>query len=257
MESKHGIAFVANRARFEPMMEEAEWIPGKHFEQGPTCTTCHMSATKNLLLTHDVGERISWTLRPPVSEKIDAAAIKAGERAKSWQQRRKDMRDVCTSCHGPEWVDNWYHQYDRAVELYNTKFGRPSTELYQMARSSGLLTAVEFDKEIEFTYFFLWHHEGRRARHGVAMMGPDYTQWHGFFEVAHRFYMEFVPQMRELIHEGERAGGSKAAAARRLDARLDEVLNSEQHRWFLGKMSPGELAARKAASEEFKKRYAQ
>ena len=257
MESKHGIAFVANRARFEPMMEEKDWIPGKHFEQGPTCTTCHMSATKNLLLTHDVGERISWTLRPPVSEKIDAAAIKAGERVKSWQQRRKDMRDVCTSCHGPEWVDNWYQQYDRAVELYNTKFGQPSTELYQMARSSGLLTAIEFDEEIEFTYFFLWHHEGRRARHGVAMMGPDYTQWHGFFEVAHRFYMEFVPQMRELIHEGERAGGSKATAARRLNARLDEVLNSEQHRWFLGKMSPGELAARKAASEEFKKRYAQ
>ena len=257
MESKHGIAFVANRARFEPMMEEAEWIPGKHFEQGPTCTTCHMSATRNLLLTHDVGERISWTLRPPVSEKIDAAAIKAGERVKSWQQRRKDMRDVCTSCHGPEWVDNWYTQYDNAVDLYNTKFGRPATELYQMARSSGLLTATEFDEEIEFTYFFLWHHEGRRARHGVAMMGPNYTQWHGFYEVAHRFYMEFVPQMRELIHEGERADGSKAAAARRLNARLDEVLNSEQHRWFLGKMSPGELAARKAASEEFKKRYAQ
>ena len=61
MESKHGIAFVANRTRFEPMMEEKEWIPGKHFEQGPTCTTCHMSATRNLIpLTHDVGERISW-----------------------------------------------------------------------------------------------------------------------------------------------------------------------------------------------------
>jgi hypothetical protein len=28
------------------------------------------------------------------------------------------------------------------------------------------------------------HHEGRRARHGAAMMGADYTQWHGFYEVA-------------------------------------------------------------------------
>jgi hypothetical protein len=118
-----------------------------------------------------------------------------------------------------------------------------------------LLSATEFDDEIEFTYFFLWHHEGRRARHGVAMMGPDYTQWHGFFEVAHRFYQEFVPQLRELIVHGRRSG--KAAAVSRLQAKLNEVLNSDQHKWFLGKMSVGELAARKKASEEFKKRYAQ
>ena len=257
MESKHGIAFVANRARFEPMMEEKEWIPGKHFEQGPTCTTCHMSATRNLPLTHDVGERISWTLRPPISEKIDAAAIKAGNPVKPWQQRRDDMKDVCTSCHGPEWVGNWYEQYDSAVELYNNKFGRPATELYQLARSTGLLTDIEFDEEIEFTYFFLWHHEGRRARHGVAMMGPDYTQWHGFFEVAHRFYMEFIPQLREIITHGRQTGGPKAAAARQLQAKLQEVLDSDYHKWFSGKMSASERAARKRAAEEFKKRYAQ
>jgi len=95
--SKHGIAFEANRTRFEPMMAEKDWIPGVHFEQGPTCTTCHMSATRNLPLTHDVGQRISWTLRPPVSEKIDAAALSRGEETKPWQERRKDMRDVCQS----------------------------------------------------------------------------------------------------------------------------------------------------------------
>ena len=216
-----------------------------------------MSATRNLPLTHDVGERISWTLRPPVSEKIDAAALKAGRQVKPWQQRRTDMQDVCTSCHGPEWVGNWYEQYDSAVELYNNKFGRPATELYQLARSTGLLTDIEFDEEIEFTYFFLWHHEGRRARHGVAMMGPDYTQWHGFFEVAHRFYMEFIPQLREVITHGRQAGGPKAAAARQLQAKLQEVLDSDYHKWFSGKMSASERAARKRAAEEFKKRYAQ
>ena len=145
-------------------------------------------------------------------------------------------------------------QYDNLVNLYNDKFGRPSTEIYQMARQSGLLTATEFDEELEFTYFFLWHHEGRRARHGAAMMGPDYTQWHGMYEVAHRFYMEFVPQVRELVDHNR---GANAAAARRLDAKLTEVLESDHHKWFVGQMSPGELAARKAAAEEFKKRYAQ
>ncbi|MDE0108679.1 MAG: multiheme c-type cytochrome [Bryobacterales bacterium] len=252
--SKHGIAFEANRDRFEPMMEEKEWIPGHDFEQGPTCTSCHMSATRDLPLTHDVGERISWTLRPPVSEKIDAAAIQQGEQVKSWEDRRRDMRNVCESCHGPEWVGNWYKQYDDLVELYNEKFGRPSTELFQMARSSGLLTSVEFDEELEFTYFFLWHHEGRRARHGAAMMAPDYTQWHGMYEVAHRFYMELVPQVRELIEHNRT--GPRAAAARRLETRLNSILESEMHRWFLGQTSDAEKAAREAAREAFSRRYA-
>ena len=46
------------------------------------------------------------------------------------------------------------------MNLYNDKFGRPATELYQMARSSGLLTATAFDEELEFTYFFLWAPSG-------------------------------------------------------------------------------------------------
>jgi len=124
-----------------------------------------------------------------------------------------------------------------------------------MARSEGLLTTTQFDDELEFTYFFLWHHEGRRARHGAAMMGPDYTQWHGMYEVSHRFYMEFVPQLREVIAHNR--GAAKAAAAARVAAKLEEVLNSDHHKWFLGKMSAGKTAARKAAAEEFKQRYAQ
>ncbi len=144
------------------------------------------------------------------------------------------------------------------VHLYNRKFGRPATDLYQLARSSQLITSdTTFDDEIEFTYFFLWHHEGRRARMGAAMMAPDYTQWHGFYEVAHRFYMEFVPQLREIIEHGKKKGGRRSAAAHRLEAELERVLQSEEHRWFLGRMSPGERAARKRAAEEFRKRYSQ
>ena len=30
------------------------------------------------------------------------------------------------------------------------------------------------------------------------MMAPDYTHWHGMYEVAERFYMELIPQAREL-----------------------------------------------------------
>jgi len=31
--------------------------------------------------------------------------------------------------------------------------------------------------------YYLWHHTGRRARHGAAMGGPDYAHWHGFFQI--------------------------------------------------------------------------
>ncbi|MFN7924823.1 MAG: multiheme c-type cytochrome [Bryobacteraceae bacterium] len=258
-ESKHGIAFAAHRTRYETLMEKKDWIPGKDFEQGPTCTTCHMSATKNLPLTHDVGARISWTLRPPVSEKIDAAAKAQSRTVKPWEQRRSDMRQVCQSCHAANWVENWYTQFDRMVGLYNDKFGGPATKLYQMTRAAGLISNdVDFDDELEFTYYFLWHHEGRRARHGVAMMGPDYTQWHGNYEVAHRFYMEFVPQLREVIKRGAESGdAAKVAAAKKVEAELEQVLNSDLHRWYVGKMTPAEREARKKAAEEFKRRYAQ
>ena len=257
-ESKHGIAFAANRTRLVPMMSDKDWLPGVHYEQGPTCSSCHMGATRNLPRTHDVGERISWTLRPPISEKIDAAAIKQGKDVKPWQDRRQDMQDVCNSCHGPEWVDNWYQQFDNLVNLYNDKFGRPATALYKAIREKGLISSdITFDDSIEFTYFFLWHHEGRRARHGAAMMGPDYTQWHGMYEVAHRFYMEFVPELREIIHEGENSGDPNLqAAAKEVEAQLQEILESDMHRWFLGKMDPRIKEAREKARSEFKKRYA-
>jgi len=49
------------------------------------------------------------------------------------------------------------------------------------------LTPTPFDEKIEWTYYELWHHQGRRARMGTAMMGPDYAQWHGFYEVAKPF----------------------------------------------------------------------
>ena len=33
---------------------------------------------------------------------------------------------------------------------------------------------------------------------GASMMGPDYTQWHGFYEVARLFHTEFLPGADEL-----------------------------------------------------------
>jgi len=185
-ESKHGIAFVANRELMN--LDAGSWVLGQDYTAAPTCVTCHMGAVPGVSANHDVGLRIAWTLRPAVSVRLE-----------DWEQRRVQMTRACRQCHSPGFYDNFFVQFDDAVDLYNDKFAVPAGEIMQRLREEEKLTDLEFDEQIEWTYFYLWHHEGRRARHGAAMMGPDYVQWHGFFEVADRFYNEFVPEAEHLL----------------------------------------------------------
>ncbi|MBM3326533.1 MAG: hydroxylamine oxidoreductase [Calditrichaeota bacterium] len=253
-ESKHGVAYYGNIDKMN--LNSPKWVLGEDYSAAPTCATCHMSATPELPLTHDVGDRISWTLRPAVSEKVDAPAIKAGKQVKPWASRRADMKKVCGVCHTPDWVESFYIQYDNVVHLYNNKFAIPARDLIGALAEQGLVTKdIQFDDEIEWTYYFLWHHEGRRARMGASMFAPDYTQWHGFYEVADRFYMSLIPQAKELVEKARHNG--KADAAKKVEAEIDKILNMPDHQWFLGKMPLEEKAKRTKAAGEFKKRYAQ
>ncbi len=43
--------------------------------------------------------------------------------------------------------------------------------------ASGKISPNTFTSKIEWTYFLLWHHEGRRARHGASMMAPGSTDF--------------------------------------------------------------------------------
>lgn len=185
IESKHGILYSAFKDQMN--LDSPTWVVGQDYSAAPTCATCHMSATPDQATTHDVGTRISWTLRPVVSTKFE-----------DWEARRGAMVGVCTQCHSHSYVDNFYKQYDDVVEFYNNKFAVPAKGIMDQLLAEGLLTKTPFDEEVEWTYYELWHHEGRRARHGAAMMGPDYVQWHGFYEVAKHFYNEFLPQVEEL-----------------------------------------------------------
>ncbi len=163
------------------------------------------------------------------------------------------MQNVCIQCHTKRYVEGFYIQYDNSVELYNEKFGKPATKLISLAKSNELLSSANFDDKLEWTFFFLWHHEGRRARMGASMMGPDYTQWHGNYEVAERFYMEFIPELKELIEEGKKNG--MTSQAHELEVALEEILNSDLHKWFIGKMDKEEMQKRKQAAKEFRSRY--
>ena len=58
---------------------------------------------------------------------------------------------------------------------------------------------------------------------GTAMMGPDYTQWHGFYEVAKSFYTEFIVQAEALEPGITR-----------------DILDTEFHKWRRG-LNPAEI----------------
>jgi len=207
-ESKHGNAYYTH---IEAMnLTSDEWGVGRDYFEAPTCATCHMSASVKAPVTHDVGTRLSWTLRPAVSVPKD-----------NWETKRTAMKDVCSTCHGGAFVDGHYRQFDATVALYNDKFAKPAGMIMQLVRKNKLLEhPADFSNEIEWVYWELWHHEGRRMRHGAAMMGPDYTWWHGAYEVAKHFYFELIPEAREYDNP-------------EVNAYIDSLLvNDPMHKWL-------------------------
>jgi hypothetical protein len=241
-ESKHGVAYRDLKDKMN--LDAAKWVLGEDYSQAPTCATCHMSAHSRGGefgdVTHNPGERISWTNRPPVSQVLDTdatgkvvTALDPAERRRqtafSAAQRRNNMKAVCSHCHTPDYVGAFYKQYDDFVILYNEKFGKPGQAIMAALSDAKLLTETQFDEEIEWTWFYLWHHEGRRARHGASMMAPDYAHWHGMFEVADRFYMQLIPQARELARHAATSG--QEAKAQAVNAVIDEILSRPEHAW--------------------------
>ena len=240
-ESKHGVAFRDLKEHMN--LDSHSWVLGEDYTQAPTCATCHMSghSRNGGKITHDPGERISWTNRPPISLVMDTdehgSVIKETDPAKrdeliasTWQEKRQEMKNVCLHCHTQSYVNAFYKQYDDFVINYNEKFAKPGQAIMNMLKEQQLTTAPNFDEEIEWTWFYLWHHEGRRARHGASMMAPDYAHWHGMYEVAERFYQELIPQAREIAHEAEEHG--KVEQAKAVLDLIDELLARPEHEWF-------------------------
>jgi len=240
-ESNHGVAYRDLMLKMN--LDANDWVLGEDYSQAPTCATCHMSANSRngRKVTHNAGERISWNNRGPVSLVLDTdihgELVKEtdSDRRKelvveSWQTKRERMTQVCSHCHSDNYVKAFYQQYDDFVINYNEKFAKPGQKLMAALRSNKLLTSAEFDEEIEWTWFYLWHHEGRRARHGASMMAPDYAHWHGMFEVAERFYKELLPQALSLADTAEKSGNTEAANSVRKS--INEILVRPEHEWY-------------------------
>ncbi|MCD6163172.1 MAG: hydroxylamine oxidoreductase [candidate division Zixibacteria bacterium] len=207
-ESKHGNSYYTNLAKMN--IDSDRWIVGQDYYEAPTCATCHMSEAPTQKVTHDVGQRISWTLRPIVSKHKD-----------DWHKKRASMKQVCVNCHGETFVDGHYYQFDALVNLYNEKFAKPALDIMNIVKKNKLMeNPAGFSNDIEWSFWELWHHEGRRARHGAAMMGPDYTWWHGIYDVAHNFYFEFLPQARAYNNA-------------EVNAYIDKIIKDDpMHQWL-------------------------
>ncbi|UCG38126.1 MAG: cytochrome C552 [bacterium] len=233
-ESKHGILYRA--FEHELNMERPKWVAGEDYFDAPTCSTCHISGGGGQGVTHDVGKRLSWNLRAPVSVKMENS-----------QKKREAMSAVCSACHSDYFVESFYKQLDEFVELYDTKFGIPAQKIRSLLLEEGVIPKGDFNDEIDWIYWELWHHEGRRARHGAAMSGPDYAWWHGLYEVAKHFYTEYLPAAKRLSEEA-----GKPEVYERIEKEF--ILGDERHEWYVKGFDAQKL---KEIQKYYQERYQQ
>jgi len=188
-ESPHGIAYATGGDRWnweaDPGTLTVEDFPA------PTCAICHMSGFGTTSTTHDVGDRLTWYLFSPLSE-----------RRPSWQDNLTRMQAVCRECHNEIFLSDLYAAADAATEAVNVRV-RESDAVMEPLKEQGLLTAEPFDEPIDFLYFDLWHYWGRTAKFGLWMQGPDYTQWHGIYEL-----LKDLSDLQEMAAEKLEAAGA-------------------------------------------------
>jgi hypothetical protein len=168
-ESRHGVMFVARRAQQQldaPGASLTTWN-----QDTPTCSTCHFSGLGGVGSTHDVGQRLSYYLFAPVSEKRPSSDVARGQ-----------MKAICQQCHASGSVERFYQQADATLTSTNAEV-KEAQSIMDGLYKEGRLTKTAFDEPIEFLAFDLWHYYGRTAKHGAYMGGADFSQWHGNYEL--------------------------------------------------------------------------
>jgi hypothetical protein len=177
-ESKHGAIYAADGSGWQWETAGSTWTAGMDYRT-PTCAACHISGAAKLPSSHDVGHRLSWELQAPLTvhpEGID------------WRAARKRMESVCLQCHSPSWTLSHFKRLDRVVSEYNQAYYQPLTRKFDELYDGGILDrSLLVDEPLEVKFDEFWRREGRRAKMGAAMMAPDYTWWHGFYELKKRY----------------------------------------------------------------------
>ena len=207
-ESKHGNIFRTNEKNYNLNYDSSKLktIP----LETPVCTTCHMDAAPGVKATHNVSARLAWESQAPWSFRTVWFQEKLGD----WKAKRKRMTSVCLNCHAREFVDMYmliadltnlqYNEIRRQFVYWNKKYTKEGiikrTKLNGKFYSNPVING--WDEKPEHIMYDSWHHEGRRFRHGAEMMGADYTNWHGVWELQHN--------LMEMIEYGARHGDEEA-----------------------------------------------
>jgi cytochrome c553 len=181
-ESKHGVMFAAQRKLMKLDADPRTLTTRDMFV--PTCATCHMSGINGLKVTHNPSDRLSWYLADQISTRRPNA-----------QQAQINMKQVCTQCHAQDRIDKVYTQAEETVASTNSQVANAKA-IMDGLHKDGVLPNKPFTEPIDFTFFNLWHYDGRTSKHGAFMGGADFVQWHGNYEL--------FAKTVELQHEADR-----------------------------------------------------
>jgi len=177
-ESKHGTIYAAEGRNWQWKTAISTWTAGVDYRT-PTCAVCHISGIGDLASSHNVGLRLSWELQAPLS--VHPKGIE-------WQAARRRMESVCQRCHSLSWTASHFAGLDQVVEEYNQIYYQPLRRKLNNLYAIGKLDSASVtDEPLEKMLDEFWRREGRSAKMGAAMMAPDYTWWHGFYELKKRY----------------------------------------------------------------------
>lgn len=189
-ESKHGLMFAAQEKLLNLEAEPKSLTTRDMFV--PTCATCHMSGINGLGVTHDPSERLSYYLANAISEKRP-----------NYAQAQAKMKQVCAQCHTQEIPDRVYAEAEKVVQTTNQRVSEAKA-LMDLLRSDGTLSGPPFSQPIDFTYFDLWHYDGRTSKHGAFMGGADFVQWHGNYPMLRK-----MVELQAMAAELRKAHGTR------------------------------------------------
>jgi len=183
--TKHGQVFAAEGEEWVWDRPSGEWEPGDF--RAPTCAACHMSGIGDLEPTHNVTQRLYWNLWAKESR------VRSGNDVLSpWlgdgEAGREEMMEVCSACHSSLHTTAYFESGDKAVKLYNESYWEPVEAMRVELEAAGLLKENPWEDEFMILHYYIWHHDGRRARQGAMMGAPDWAHWHGFFTMQQKLY---------------------------------------------------------------------
>ncbi len=200
-ESKHGNIYESVKEYWN--FGNVPWKLGVDFTT-PTCAVCHNALVVNPsgdIITersHDFGSRL-WVRvfgliyshpQPdggktfeiknkdglPLPVTFDGVPAEQYLISKNEQaQRKENMMNICSSCHGNNWVTSYFEKFDNTL-IETDKMVASATNLLAGAWSENLADKTNpFDETIEQMWVQQWLFYANSVRYASAMSGPDYA----------------------------------------------------------------------------------